>query len=280
MISIQNKYFQPINLLGALYLILVTGCLTSTQQEDLIPDHTSFTVDSKQIGEKRTINVWTPVDYTSDTVALPVLYMADGGIHEDFPHVANTLSKLIQEGKIHPLILVGIENTERKRDLTGFTEVAKDKEIGSVVGGSTRFREFIKLELFPEIQKRYRTTNLKSIIGESAAGLFVIETFLLSPGMFDYYIAFDPSLWWNNQYLVKTAQVHLSKFQGMEKRLWFAGSNTSDISPYTNQLAKILQSTDSSGIKWHYAYKPNEKHNTIFRSTKDEALIWTFSSIH
>ena len=79
--------------------------------------------------------------------------------------------------KIKPLLLVGIENTQRRRDLTGFTEVEKDKEIAPIVGGSEKFRAFNKEELFPEIEKRYGTTSEKSIIGESASGLFVMETF-------------------------------------------------------------------------------------------------------
>lgn len=42
--------------------------------------------------------------------------------------------------KIKPVILVGIENTERRRDLTGFTTIPKDKEVAPVVGGSEKFR--------------------------------------------------------------------------------------------------------------------------------------------
>ena len=117
--------------------------------------------------------------------------MPDGGTKEDFSHIANTLAELIQSNKITPVILVGIENTQRRRDLTGKTEVEEDKKIAPIVGGSTEFRAFVKDELFPEINKRYRTTNKKGIIGESLAGLFVIETFLEQPDMFDVYIAIN-----------------------------------------------------------------------------------------
>jgi len=204
--------------------------------------------------------------------------MADGGIKEDFPHIANTLAKLIKENKIKPLILVGIENTQRRRDLTGFTEVVKDKEIAPVVGGSEKFRAFIKDELFTEIDKRYRTKAEKSIIGESASGLFVMETFFLTPGMFDNYIAFDPSLWWNNHYLVRTAKEHLTNFPKTEKRIWFAGSSAEDISQYTNSLAEIFKTENMANIKWNYSPEPKEKHNTIFRATKEKAIIWTFNT--
>lgn len=161
--------------------------------------------------------------------------------------------------------------------MTGFTEVAKDKEIAPVVGGSDKFRAFIKEELFPEINKRYRTTTEKSIIGESASGLFVMETFFLAPEMFDNYIAFDPSLWWNNHYLVRTAKQHLANFPSTEKRIWFAGSNAEDVSPYTKELTEILKAENLTNIKWKFSDEPKEKHTTIFRATKEKAIIWTLN---
>lgn len=265
------------NFFNFLFLISVLSACSNAQPNDPIPEHDTFKIQSQQLGEERTINVWVPADYKTKTDSLPVMYMADGGINEDFPHIANTLEKLIKENKIKPIILVGIENTERRRDLTGFTEVEKDKEIAPVVGGSDQFRAFIKDELFPEINSRYRTNAEKSIIGESASGLFVMETFFLTPEMFDHYIAFDPSLWWNNHYLVRTAKEHLAKFSTEEKRLWFAGSKTKDISPFTKELAEIFKSENRPNLKWKYSDEPKEKHNTIFRATKEKAIIWTLN---
>ncbi len=132
-------------------------------------------------------------------------------------------------------------------------------------------------ELFPEIEKRYRTTTVKSIIGESAAGLFVMETFFLKPEMFDNYIAFDPSLWWNNHYLVRTAKEHLAKFPATKKRIWFAGSDAEDVSPFTKELAGVLTNEDRTNIKWYFSDEPKEKHTTIFRATKEKAIIWTLN---
>ena len=257
-----------------LLCILFIGCGNSSQKSDPIPVHDSFKIDSKKVGEIRTINVWTPSEYKNSTDSLPVMYMADGGIKEDFPHIANTLAKLIKEKKIAPIILVGIENTQRRRDLTGSTEVASDKEIAPVVGGSENFRAFINDELFPEIEKRYRTSNKKGILGESLSGLFVVETLFLKPEMFDCYIAFDPSLWWNNHHLVRTANQHLNNLSVTEKSLWFAGSSTTDISQYTKELSKILKDKNLKTLKWTYSDEPKEEHSTIFRATKEKALIW------
>ncbi len=240
---------------------------------DPIPDHDSFTVESKAVSETRVINVWLPPNYNATASAFPVMYIADGGLKEDFPHIANTLSELVKANKIAPLILVGIENTQRRRDLTGPTQEAKDKEIAPIVGGSQNFRNFINDELFAEINKRYRTTNQKGIIGESLSGLFVVETFLLTPNMFDYYIAFDPSIWWNDYKMVKHASEYLAKFPESQKRLWFAGS--ADMSKYTKRFEKILKSQKLPNLKWQYSDEPNEQHSTIFRGAKEKAILFT-----
>jgi hypothetical protein len=94
--------------------------------------------------------------------------------------------------------------------------------------------------------------------------------------MFDNYIAFDPSIWWNNHYIVRTAKEHFANFPKTEKRIWFAGSGTEEISQYTNELAGILKTEDISNVKWNYSPEPKEKHNTIFRATKEKAIKWTF----
>lgn len=259
-------------------LLLMASRSNAQEISDSIPEHETFTIQSKQVGELRTINVWTPAEYKTSSASLPVLYMPDGGIKEDFPHIANTLADLIRAKKIQPIMLVGIENTQRRKDLTGQTNVKKDKEIAPIVGGSEQFRAFISDELFIEINKRYRTTDRKGIIGESLAGLFVTETFLLKPNLFDFYIAFDPSLWWNDKYLVKTGREYLDAFPATQKTFWFAGSGAKDIFKSAGKLAQILKEKNIKNLNWKYSPERKEKHNTIFRATKEKALIWTLNN--
>lgn len=266
-----------------LLLVLGLAFLNRLQAQqtdsDPVPAHDSFTIYATTIGELRTINVWAPPEYYISNEALPVMYMADGGIvGEDFPHVAHTMAEMIAAKEIPPMLLVGIQNTQRRRDLTGPTEVKKDKEIAPVVGGSAAFRAFIKDELIPDIQRRYRTTDKKGILGESLSGLFVMETFFLTPELFDYYIAFDPSLWWNRHYLVNTASERIQKLPSKEIRLWFAGSATKDIARYTKALAHTLKKQPNKHLIWHYEDYPQESHATIFRAAKRKALLKTLGA--
>jgi predicted alpha/beta superfamily hydrolase len=259
-----------------LYLVSI-GCSSNHKIVDPVPVHEHFQLQSAAVNENRTINVWLPDGYSVSTDSLPVMYMADGGIEEDFPHIANSFAALIRANKIPAFILVGIENTQRRRDLTGPTTIASDKEIAPVVGGAASFRKFLAMELIPEINKRYRTNAHKGILGESLSGLFVLETFFLQPGLFDYYIAFDPSLWWNNQYLVNQSKALLTNPAISGKKVWFAGSGAEDIYIHTRKLADIFRKTALPNLTWMYSDEPNEEHSTIFRATKEKALIWTLS---
>ena len=257
--------------------IILISCSKTATQTDLIPIHDNFTLESQYVNETRVINVWMPEEFKTKDTWLPVIYMPDGGIKEDFPHIANTISKLIKNKTIPPIILVGVENTKRGRDLTGPSEVKEDAQYCPLTDGAKNFRNFFTEELFPEINKRYRTTKEKGIIGESLAGLFVMETFLLKPETFDFYIAVDPSLWWNNHYLEKNTKKYLKALPKTPTKLWFAGSSAQDISVHTNKIAETMKTQAPETLIWHYSEESDEKHNTIFRATKEKALTWALN---
>lgn len=225
----------------------------------------TFTIDSKAVGETRRINVYLPAGYADSLkVRFPVLYMPDGGMAEDFLHVAGLVQVLGGNGTMRPFVLVGIENTQRRRDLTGPTQNENDKKIAPHVGGSAAFRAFIRQELMPEVNVRYRTTAETAIVGESLAGLFVVETFFLEPDLFDTYLAFDPSLWWNDESLVKEAAGRLRTRPDLTKSLYFASSDQKGILEPAKRFAEVLAKNAPPGVHWHYEPMPEEHHSTIY----------------
>jgi hypothetical protein len=236
----------------------------------------TFTVESKVLGETRRINVYFPPGYAETPSArLPVLYMPDGGMAEDFLHVAGLVQVSVGNGTMRPHLLVGIENTERRRDMTGPTESAEDKKIAPRVGGSEAFRRFLREELMPRVKSRYRTTGEAAIVGESLAGLFVVETFLLEPELFDTYIAFDPSLWWNDQKLLADAGRRLAARPGLKKTLYFASS--ADMNGLGEKFAAALGKSAPAGVRWHHERMPDEKHSTIYHPAALKAFRKVFA---
>ena len=232
----------------------------------------TFTMQSKTLGETRRLNVYLPAGYAeSATQRLPVLYMPDGGLGEDFLHVAGLMQVLVADGSMRPFLLVGIENTARRRDLTGPTTSASDLEISPRVGGSAAFRQFIRQELMPEIQRRYRTTAETAIVGESLAGLFVVETLLLEPALFTTYLAFDPSLWWNNGQLASRAPALLQRYKGTPRRAYLATSSQGDTTA-TRELSATLNREAARGLGSRYRAMPGETHQTVYHP----AALWAF----
>ena len=223
----------------------------------------TFLIDSAILHETRRINVAIPRG--AGGVALPVLYMPDGGMDEDFLHVAGLLQVGAGNATTRPFLLVGIENTERRRDLTGPTANPKDRAIAPRVGGSAAFRRFIREELMPEVARRYRITNEKAIVGESLAGLFVMETLALAPDMFDTYIAIDPSLWWNDGALARQldAAVAAPGFAyAPAKTLAVATSRDGSLSVGGIDLAARLARVP--GLRLSYRAWPEEGHGTVY----------------
>jgi predicted alpha/beta superfamily hydrolase len=237
----------------------------------------TFTIDSKILGEKRIINVYMPPGYKESPASrVPVLYMPDGGIAEDFLHVAGIVQVSVGNETMRPFLLVGIENTERRRDMTGPTENEKDKKIAPRVGGSAVFRKFIRNELMPQIKTRYRTTDETAIVGESLAGLFVVETFLLEPDLFDTYIAFDPSLHWNNQKLVNDAAERLRARPKLAKTLYFTQSSEEAVEGVAQQFAETLGKNAPTSFILHFEKMPDEKHSTIYHPAALKAFRTVF----
>jgi predicted alpha/beta superfamily hydrolase len=250
---------------------MILAALVLAAQPLVIGD--TFTIHSTILAENRRINVYLPSAYTAE-MSLPVLYMPDGGVAEDFIHVAGLVQVLSGNGSMRPFILVGIENTERRRDLTGPTENANDRKIAPRVGGSARFRAFIRDELFPEIEKRYRTTKERAIVGESLAGLFIVETLVLEPSMFDAYIAFDPSVWWNDGKLVDEAKKRFAEKPPTDRTVYIALSRDG-VGPAENKFIALL--TGTQGIRFHDEPMPEEKHATIYHPAALRAFRTLFA---
>ncbi len=233
--------------------------------EPVLP-HQTLTIGSKALGETRRINVYTPPGYDADVHGrFPVLYMPDGGMDEDFPHVTSDIDAAIRAGQMRPVIVVGIENTERRRDMTGPTGVGSDRKIAPRVGGSDKFRTFLRDELMPEINRRVRGNGRTAIVGESLAGLFVLDTFFQEPRLFDTYVALSPSLWWNAHALVRGAEARLRALPAMTSTLYFAIAGDDGLDDDGQGLAAALHAAAPTGLTWFYERRPDLKHSTIYR---------------
>ncbi|WP_025874657.1 alpha/beta hydrolase [Stenotrophomonas indicatrix] len=236
----------------------------------------TFTIQSQALGETRRINVYRPQPWGLDPkTPLPVLYMPDGGIGEDFLHVAGLVQVLTGNGSMRPFLLVGIENTERRRDMTGPSNVAEDRKIAPRIGGSAAYRDFLRDELMPQIRQSYATNDERALIGESLAGLFVIETLLQEPTLFNSYIALDPSLWWNHGALLSGAGKQVPSVARSGARLFLASSGQPELAASSARLAALLQQASPATLV-KYQPLPEETHATIYHPAALQGLRTLF----
>ena len=181
-------------------LILFFVTLHSFAQEKDFVLGKIVTIKSVELNENRILNIYLPADY-NEKDNYPVIYLLDGSAHEDFIHIVGLVQYCNFEwiNLIPKSILVGIENVDRKRDFTYPTTVEKDKKDYPITGGSDKFISFIEKEVQPFIEKRYKTTPSKTIIGQSLGGLLATEILLKNPNLFSNYIIVSPSLWFFNK---------------------------------------------------------------------------------
>jgi predicted alpha/beta superfamily hydrolase len=224
----------------------------------------TFRLASAVLGEVRVINIYLPPGYAESARRYPVLYALDGGIGEDFLHIAGVIDVSVKNEVIRPRLVVGIENTERRRDLAGATSIEEERKIAPHAGGSDRFRRFLRDELMPEIARRYRVTDESALVGESFAGLFVLETLLQDPELFDTYISIDPSVWWNGGALVKSANARFASWTVRAKRLFVATADYRDTQVRIDELMTAFRDQKPAGLTVTYEPFPAEHHSRVF----------------
>lgn len=248
-------------------LLFAAGLLAPGARADpvALPPHRSVILESERMGEARAINLYLPPDHGGDR-RYPVVYMPDGGLDEDFPHVAGAIDAAIREGRMAPVILVGIANTQRRRDMTGPTEVEEDRAIAPVVGGSPAFRAFIASELVPWVEANLPAGEGRAIIGESLAGLFILETLFEQPDLFDTWIVLDPSLWWNAGRLARDAAGWFDTNPGVAGRLYLAWTEPDSIGPNVLRLEESMRRAAPAGLQWRVEARPDLDHGSIYRA--------------
>lgn len=237
----------------------------------------THTLASKPLAQDRTVNVYLPADYATSGKTYPVLYLIDGGLDQDFLHITGTSALGALWARSQGVIVVGIATQDRRRELTGPTQDAALLKEFPTSGGSAAFRAFIRDEVMPMVAKSYRSSGETGVIGESLAGLFIVETYLTEPDLFDHYAAISPSLWWDDERLAKASGAFLAKPSAKPHRLYLTIANEGrEMQTGVDRLTAALGASKRSGQEWCYAPRPDLTHATIYHSVSPEALQFLF----
>lgn len=230
----------------------------------------SYLLDSAVLGDQRRINVYLPDHYADPTRTFPVIFLLDGGEHEDFHHVTGLAQINAAYGQGQELIVIGIEGVDRKHDLTSPSMNPAERQRLPTSGGAADYRRFLKTELKPWVTARYRANGHFGLMGESLAGLFVAETLLRDPSGFDDYIIVSPSLWWNQGALAQEAKVDLQHSRFVGARAWIAFDDPpppADLAKADrarqDRFAAAFEEAKAPGLTWTVA-RPGESHGGVY----------------
>jgi predicted alpha/beta superfamily hydrolase len=240
------------------------------------PSSSILTIHSKVLNEDRKIYIHCPKpDLLNLNERFPILYIMDADNHfELLAQYADYLSRP-DVLAIPKIIVVGITNTDRRRDLTptksiiDFLGKPDSSNILKPSGGNENFLQFIRTELMPTIEKNYKTAPYKIFAGHSFGGLSSANCMLTHPDMFNAYIAVSPSLYWDNRYLLKLTDKILKKASQLNKKLFYSNANEGEQEVKPSFFHKDVLTFDSLitskkiiGLDYMYKYYPTETHMT------------------
>jgi len=234
----------------------------------------TWVLQSQALGAERVINVWTPPSYGQGDKRYPVVYLIDGGLAQDFYHITGLAQLGAISWQTQEMIVVGVETVDRRRELA--FPVQRDAALRTqypTAGESAAFRRHLVEEVKPFVEARYRVSGEDALLGESLAGLFVVETLLREPAAFDTYIAMDPSMWWDAGRLAEEASGLLARLPAGPRRLWLSvGSETLALPGFADRLPAPPQAAPADRLAVRYEPRPNLTHATIYHPTTWEAL--------
>ena len=238
-------------------------CLDNTEQFSIASDYVK--------GENYSIQVSLPFGYYSSHKSYPVLYVLDG----DYAFgITKGIADLLMIGKeIKGIIVVGISygkgvfawSIKRTRDLTPGHDTIFAK--GQNTGGADNFLKFVQYELFPAVNKNYRTDpDSSAICGESLGGLLNSYILWKQPELFKGYIIISPSLIWNNKSVLKLESEYFVNHKELNKAVYIAyGSLDSKeviISPAT-ELIQMIQTHNYNGLRLVTRVFEGETHMSV-----------------
>lgn len=169
----------------------------SYSQQDITIGKT-FSLHSEILDEDRLLDIYLPKNYQEGSKKYPVLYLLDS--YYNFTQAVGTVDYLILNKLIPEMIIVGVRNTRRIRDLTpeSFELDQRNKDRLPNRGGADDFLSFLETELIPYIEEQYRAAPYKVLVGHSLGGLLNTYCFYKKPELFEAHITISPSLWYKN----------------------------------------------------------------------------------
>ena len=256
--------------------LLLSASAAGAQPADAV---TKLTLRSDVLGEERTILVRTPPGYAASTIRYPVLYLTDGDAQ--IGHTAATVAFLARNGRMPEMIIVGVTNTDRTRDLTP-TKAELTGAGGTVnrfptAGGADKFLAFFERELIPKIEADYRTVPLRVFAGHSFGGLFATYAAVAKPDLFNAWIAVSPTLFWDDDLPIRKTEEFFRGRTSFNRSLFVTlGSEGEQAQVAYDRYKTLLSGVKASGFRFGSEQFTDEDHGSVVLPSHYAALRFVF----
>jgi predicted alpha/beta superfamily hydrolase len=261
-------------IIGISFLLSPTTTKAQSNDESVvIGEKLKFYSDVME--EEREIWVYKPDDYRSSEDSFPVIYLLDGP--GNFHHTTGTVRFLTKNGRMPEMIVVGIANTDRTRDLTPMNTSDTTGRFPTS-GGADQFLDFLSSELIPYVEEHFRTKPYKILIGHSFGGLFANHALVHRSELFDDYISISPSLWWDEQKLVDQAQHYFEKNKDQKGYLFMTmGNEGGAMLGGAWKFASVLEESAPEDFHWKFVLMEEETHGSIPSRSTYQGLEFVFA---
>ncbi|MGA2753215.1 MAG: LamG-like jellyroll fold domain-containing protein [Terracidiphilus sp.] len=212
------------------------------------------TLASKCLSENRDILIAESPNFHPGA---PVLVLLDAEM--TFRTVTAVVDHLVYSGRLPPMLIAGIVNTDRGRDLTPTLDGSE-----FALGPSDRFLSFIADELLPHIAAEYPIGNYHILAGHSNGGMFSLYAFIRRPEVFQATIALSPS-WGLDDRFVALLDRALAQPTATSRFVFVGagGDEETDIAVGSLRYAKTFEAASNANVEFHYQVFPGETHGSV-----------------
>ena len=176
------------------------------------------TFQSRVFRNTRFLRVWLPPGYDDAENSgrhYPALYLNDGqNLFETATsftgvewQVDETADRLIREGAVPPMIIVGIDNAGKDRIREYMPHRSMNPMMLRVQG--RYYPDFLMKEVMPFVERGYRVAvgpENTGLGGSSLGGLIALYTAMVRPGVFGRLLVESPSLWVSHRQAIKESR--------------------------------------------------------------------------
>jgi len=211
------------------------------------------TIHSYILDEDRLLFIHLPQEYGDTQLSYPVLYLLWVDLYDYFAEAALVSEKLGSTGAIPPVIIVGVANTNRYRDLLP----VKTRSSGEG-GGADNFLKFFEEELIPYIDKNYRTKNFRILAGPQAGAVFSLHALINKPKLFNAVLSDNPfSNPENAEFLYPRAEQFFKNTETLKSFLYIKCEKNERPQnlEFAERFAKFLESEKPDGFRFHMEFR-------------------------